>query len=65
MAASPTTTPTSLLVAANPNFEGAVIGDKVENKQVAPTVLRVLGLDADKLTGARAEHTRALPGFDR
>jgi hypothetical protein len=42
-----------------------VIGDKVENKQVAPTVLRVLGLDADKLTGARAEHTRALPGFDR
>jgi hypothetical protein len=54
-----------LLVAANPSFEGAVMDDKVENKQVAPTILRALGLDADKLTGARAEHTRALPGFDR
>ncbi len=54
-----------LLVAANPSFEGAVIDDKVENKQVAPTILRALGLDADKLAGARAEHTRALPGFDR
>jgi hypothetical protein len=54
-----------LLVAANPSFEGAVIDDKVENKQVAPTILRALGLDADKLNGARAEHTLALPGFDR
>ena len=62
MAASPTTV---LLVAANPSFEGAVIDDKVENKQVAPTILRALGLDSDKLTGARAEHTQILPGFDR
>ena len=54
-----------LLVAANPSFEGAVINDQVENKQVAPTILRALGLDADKLTGARAEHTQALPGLDR
>jgi hypothetical protein len=42
-----------------------VIDDKVENKQVAPTILRALGLDADKLNGASAEHTLALPGFDR
>jgi hypothetical protein len=54
-----------LLVVANPRFEGGVVDDRVENKQVAPTILRALGLDADKLTGARAEHTVALPGFDR
>jgi hypothetical protein len=46
-------------------LEGAVVDDHVENKQVAPTILRALGLDADKLNGARAEHTVALPGFDR
>jgi hypothetical protein len=54
-----------LLVAANPGLEGGVVDDRVENKQVAPTILRALGLDADKLKGARAEHTVALPGFDR
>jgi hypothetical protein len=54
-----------LLVVANSNFEGGVVDDKVENKQVAPTILRSLGLDPDKLRGARAEHTQALPGFDR
>jgi hypothetical protein len=54
-----------LLVASNPGFEGGVVNDLVENKQVAPTILRALGLDAEKLKGARAEHTRALPGLDR
>ena len=54
-----------LLVVANPGFEAGVVDDQVENKQVAPTILRALGLDADKLKGARAEHTRVLPGFDR
>ncbi|WP_426437530.1 alkaline phosphatase family protein [Bradyrhizobium genosp. P] len=53
-----------LLVVANPGFEGAAVDDKVENKQVAPTILRALHLDANKLKGARAEHTTALPGFD-
>jgi Type I phosphodiesterase / nucleotide pyrophosphatase len=54
-----------LLVLANPRFEGGVVDEKVENKQVAPTILRALRLDPDRLTGARAEHTIALPGFDR
>jgi hypothetical protein len=53
-----------LLVVSNPSFEGGVVADEVQNKQVAPTILRALGLDANKLTGARAEHTTALPGFD-
>jgi hypothetical protein len=55
----------TLLVVANPRFEGGVMPERVENKQVAPTILRALGLDPDKLTGARAEHTHALPGFER
>jgi len=54
-----------LLVVANPGIEAGAVDDRVENKQVAPTILRALGLDADKLTGARAEHTHALPAFDR
>jgi hypothetical protein len=29
-----------LLVAVNPSFEAGVVDDKVENKQVAPTILR-------------------------
>jgi hypothetical protein len=53
-----------LLVVSNPNFEGVVVGETVENKQVAPTILRALGLDADKLEGAKVEHTHTLPGFD-
>ena len=55
----------SAVTISNPSFEGAVIDDKVENKQVAPTILRALHLDANKLKGARAEHTTALPGFER
>jgi Type I phosphodiesterase / nucleotide pyrophosphatase len=54
----------TLLVVANPGIEGGVVDDRVENKQVAPTILRALGLDADKLKGARAEHTQVLPGFE-
>ena len=53
-----------LLIVANTNLEGGVVNDRVENKQVAPTILDALGLDAGKLKGARAEHTMALPGFD-
>ncbi|CCE03004.1 alkaline phosphatase family protein [Bradyrhizobium sp. STM 3809] len=52
------------LIVANPRFEGGVVDEKVENKQVAPTILRALALDPDRLTGARAEHTAPLPGFE-
>ncbi len=53
-----------LLVASNPGIEGGVISDEVQNKQVAPTILRALGLDATKLKGAQAEGTMPLPGFE-
>jgi len=40
-----------------------VFDEEVSTKQVAPTVLKVLGLDSGKLQGARAEGTRTLQGF--
>ena len=35
----------------------------VSTKQVAPTILTALGLDAKVLTGAEAEDTKVLDGF--
>jgi hypothetical protein len=52
-----------LLVVSNPKLPAKVVGDRVLNKQVAPTILKALGLDADELDAVRDEHTRPLPGF--
>jgi len=40
-----------------------VIDERISTRQVAPTVLKVLGLDTEKLQGARAQGTRTLQGF--
>jgi hypothetical protein len=53
-----------LLVVSNPKFHGKVVSDRVENKQVAPTILKALGLEAEQLEAVRDEHTRALPGLN-
>ncbi|MFJ9770773.1 alkaline phosphatase family protein [Kitasatospora sp. NPDC101157] len=45
--------------AATPN--GVRHDGKVETKQIAPTVLKLLGLQPDALQAVRAEHTRVLP----
>jgi len=42
---------------------GRVIGNRVETTQIAPTILRLLGLDPGQLAAVRAEHTRVLPGL--
>ncbi len=42
---------------------GRVIGNPVETTQIAPTVLRLLGLDPDQLQAVQIEHTRVLPGL--
>jgi arylsulfatase A-like enzyme len=36
----------------------------VETTQVAPTILKALGLDASKLQAVRIEGTQVLPGVD-
>jgi hypothetical protein len=42
---------------------GRVIGAPVETTQIAPTILRLLGLNPDELQAVQIEHTRVLPGL--
>jgi arylsulfatase A-like enzyme len=52
-----------LLVVSNPKLHG-VVDDRVENRQVAPTILKALGLEPEQLEAVRGEeHTRRLPGL--
>ena len=52
-----------LLVVSNPKLHAKVVKDRVENKQVAPTILKALGLEPEELEAVRDEHTRSLPGL--
>jgi hypothetical protein len=45
--------------------ERGVNDDKVETTQIAPTILRLLGLDPQKLQAVRIEHTAVLPDLKR
>ncbi len=49
------------LIVSNPEFEAGTVDEQVTNLQVAPTILKALGLDADALNSVRLEHTRPLP----
>ncbi len=51
------------LLIANPAFSPAVIQTPVQTTQIAPTILRALGLDPSALRAVRLEHTRTLPGL--
>jgi arylsulfatase A-like enzyme len=51
------------LIVSNPRIHARTIADHVWTKQVAPTILRALGLDPEALEAARKERTRVLPGF--
>ena len=44
-----------------PSGERETEGDAVSTVQIAPTILRLLGLDPRELKAVRVEHTRALP----
>ncbi|MDQ1657550.1 MAG: hypothetical protein QOD41_2633 [Cryptosporangiaceae bacterium] len=51
------------ILLAVPGAHSAVVTDSpVSTTQIAPTILRLLGLDPDALSGVRAEHTAVLPG---
>ena len=50
-----------MLLLSNPAFRPHTVFTEVGTLQVAPTVLRVLGLDPRKLDGVRLEGTSALP----
>jgi hypothetical protein len=54
----------TLLVVSNPKLEGKVVDTQVTNMQVAPTILKSLGLDPNKLVAVQREGTQSLPGLD-
>jgi hypothetical protein len=51
---------TALLV-AHPDLEAAVVKSTVSNQQVAPTILKALGIDPDALQAVRKEQIHVLP----
>jgi type I phosphodiesterase/nucleotide pyrophosphatase len=50
-----------MLLVSHPHMEARTIHSFVETAQVAPTILRLLGLDPDALDAVRAEGTPVLP----
>jgi arylsulfatase A-like enzyme len=51
------------LIVSNPSLQARVLKSPVATSQVAPTILRVLGIDPDNLKSVRVEKTRVLPGL--
>ncbi len=52
------------LLVAHPALHARVFNNEVETRQIAPTILRALGIDSFELKSVREEHTQPLPGFD-
>ncbi len=51
------------LLVSNPNLRARVVKTPVATSQVAPTILRALGLEPGDLESVKVEKTRALPGL--
>jgi hypothetical protein len=51
------------LVVSSPKIGHGFIFDRVSNAQVAPTILKELGLDSNQLQAVQQEHTAVLPGL--
>jgi len=60
-AADPQDRDVPLVVSGDPVGDHEVNGGRVETTQIAPTILKLLGLDPNALKAVRIEHTRALP----
>jgi hypothetical protein len=52
-----------MLLVSNPSLKKSTSYQFVETKQVAPTILRILGLDPNKLDAVQKEGTAVLPGL--
>lgn len=50
-----------MLLVSNPGFDAETVTSPVETEQIAPTILRALGLDPAKLQAVRVEGTQVLP----
>jgi len=53
------------LLVSGSGIDGHVVNDTVETRQIAPTILRTLGLDPRKLQAIREEGTNVLPDILR
>ncbi len=53
------------LVVAGPGMEFGTVTKPVDLRQVAPTILKSLGLQPRDLVAVRREHTRRLPKTDQ
>ena len=52
-----------MLLVSHPSFTAKIVTAEVQTAQVAPTILRALGLDPDALRGVREEGTPVLPAL--
>jgi hypothetical protein len=52
-----------LLIVSNPSYKPVTFNDQVETRQIAPTILKALGLDPSLLSAVQSEHTETLPGL--
>lgn len=52
-----------MMLLSNPSFDDATITSPVETAQIAPTILKALGLDPNALQAVQKEHTQVLPGI--
>jgi len=52
-----------VLLVSNPGFAAKTVTSPVETAQVAPTILRALGLDPSRLESVQKEGTQELPGL--
>jgi Type I phosphodiesterase / nucleotide pyrophosphatase len=53
-----------IMLLSNPSFKAKTITSPVETMQVAPTILKELGLDPNALQTSKIEGTQVLPGLD-
>lgn len=52
-----------LLIVSNPSYKPSTFNDQVETRQIAPTIVKALGLDPALLSAVKSEHTETLPGL--
>ena len=52
------------LIVSHPDFDQEQVSTSVTTAQIAPTILKVLGLDPNDLDAVGAENTQVLPDFN-
>jgi hypothetical protein len=50
-----------IIVSGNPIEDAGTVDSRVETTQIAPTILKLIGLDPKALKSVRIEHTAVLP----